>query len=67
MTGWSRSDVKAFATLAGITCSFEGHGFVTGQSLAAGTPVNATTVLNLTLSDKYDFNALDTTQSQNGT
>lgn len=62
MTGWSRSEVKAYAALAGISCEFEGHGFVTLQSIPEGTLANAKNVLKITLSDKYDFSVIDQTK-----
>lgn len=53
MTGWSRSEVLSYTNLIGITPSFNGYGYVTKQSLKAGSAITFDKELTLTLETKY--------------
>lgn len=53
MKGWSRSEVLSYTNLIGITPSFDGYGYVTKQSLKAGTEITADKELSFTLDTKY--------------
>lgn len=52
MIGWSRSDAVHVLTMMGINYEEEGYGYVTGQSIPAGTVKN-NEVMKLTLGEKY--------------
>lgn len=52
MIGWARSDAVKVLDLMGIPYEEEGYGYVTNQSIAAGTVKNNET-MKLTLSEKY--------------
>lgn len=49
LTNWSKSDVSRYCNLLGITCNFEGYGYVTNQSIESGTNVSSETVLDIKL------------------
>lgn len=53
MNGWSKKDVKKYCSLVGMEVTFEGNGYVTGQSIPEGTIINKDTKLNINLSQKY--------------
>lgn len=50
LTGWSKSDVLRLADLTGIEVTFEGEGYVSGQSLAPHAFIETGTSVELTLS-----------------
>ena len=50
ITGWSLNEVMTYANLLGVALSTDGYGYVTSQSVAAGTLVNAGDSLVVTLS-----------------
>lgn len=49
ITNWSRYDVMKLCELIGIEYSFDGYGYVTNQSISAGTVVDKNTKLEVTL------------------
>ena len=53
MTGWSKKEVKAFATLSGMDIVFNGTGYVNGQSIGYNTKIDRGTKININLSQKY--------------
>ena len=50
VTGWSRRDVSKLASLTGIKITVKGSGYVTKQSIAAGTTITKNSKLTITLS-----------------
>ena len=49
LTNWSLNDVKTYANLIGITLEYNGYGYVTSQSIAAGTIIDLNQTLNILL------------------
>jgi len=49
MKGWSRKDVTAFWNLTGISIQINGSGYVTSQSVAAGTIIDKSMTIEITL------------------
>ena len=56
MVGWSRSDAERILNYMGIKFEIEGYGYVTSQSISAGTNNLKDQTIKLTLSDKYELN-----------
>lgn len=56
MVGWSRSDAERILNYMGIKYEIEGYGYVTSQSISAGTNNLKDQTIKLTLSEKYDLN-----------
>ncbi len=56
MVGWSRSDAERILNYMGIKYEIEGYGYVTSQSISAGTNNLKDQTVKLTLSEKYDLN-----------
>ena len=56
MVGWSRSDAERILNYMGIKYEIEGYGYVTSQSIPAGTNNLKDQTIKLTLSDKYELN-----------
>lgn len=54
MKNWTTSEVGNYCNLIGITYNISGYGNVRTQSIEAGTPLEANSVLNLTLSRKEE-------------
>lgn len=53
MTGWSINDVKTYTELLGIKFEYNGYGYVTSQSIDAGTVLDTSNmVLSVTLENK---------------
>ena len=53
MTGWSINDVKTYTELLGIKLEYNGYGYVTSQSIDAGTVLDTSNmVLSVTLENK---------------
>lgn len=52
MTGWSLRDVQTFADLAGVSVSYTGSGFVTGQNLSTSTILTSSQAIAVTLKQK---------------
>ena len=50
MTGWSRKDVAVFWELTGIAVDIDGYGYVSSQSITAGTSIDANSTLKVVLS-----------------
>ena len=55
MVGWSRSDAERILNYMGIKYEIEGYGYVTSQSISAGTNNLKDQTIKLTLSEKYDL------------
>ena len=51
LTGWSESQIEAYASLAGIKLQLSGSGKVKSQSLAQGTVVKSGTKLKVELKE----------------
>jgi penicillin-binding protein 2B len=49
LTGWSINEVRSYTNLLGIDLKTEGYGYVTSQSIPAGTSVTNDMELNITL------------------
>ena len=49
LSKWSRSDIKIYCGLTGITCSFKGSGYSINQSIPKGTIINSETKLEIEL------------------
>ena len=50
ITGWSLNEVMTYTSLLGIELVTNGYGYVTSQSIPAGTPITSGISLNVTLS-----------------
>jgi len=50
ITGWSLNEVMTYTSLLGIDLVTNGYGYVTSQSIPAGTPITSGISLNVTLS-----------------
>lgn len=51
--GWSINDVKTYAEMLGLKLDYNGYGYVTSQSIDAGTIIDTSNmVLNVTLENK---------------
>ena len=55
MMRWSRKDATSLLELLNIKYSIDGYGYVTNQSLPAGTLITTDTEITLTLTNKYDL------------
>ena len=50
--GWSKKDVQTLCNMLSISCTFNGYGYVTSQSINEGTTLNNDLKLDVALSDK---------------
>ena len=50
--GWSKKDVQTLCNMLDISCTFNGYGYVTSQSINEGTTLNNDLKLDVALSDK---------------
>lgn len=50
--GWSKKDVQTLCNMLDISCTFNGYGYVTSQSIKEGTTLNNDLKLDVALSDK---------------
>ncbi len=50
LTGWSLNEIKTYANILGLKININGYGYVTSQSMPAGTPINDDLVLEINLS-----------------
>ena len=55
IVGYSRKEVTMIANMLGIKCNIEGYGYVTSQSINAGTTITNDMELNVVLSSKYNI------------
>lgn len=53
MTGWSKKEVQIYLGMLGINVTFEGNGYVSEQSIVAGTNVNGITDITIKLKDSW--------------
>ncbi len=51
LTGWSLNEVRTYANLIGLNIKTNGYGYVTSQSIAAGTAISDDLVLEVTLNE----------------
>lgn len=49
ITGWSLNEVMTYTNLLGIELKTDGYGYVTSQSIEAGTAITKDSILNITL------------------
>jgi penicillin-binding protein 2B len=49
---WSRKDVEHLCILTGITCNYDGFGYVTSQSIKTGTVIEENAILEVKLEYK---------------
>lgn len=56
LTGWSRGDVIHLCQLLNLKYEFEGHGYVTNQSIKAGTKLTGKETIKFTLKEKFNLN-----------
>ena len=52
-TGWSSGEITNFGNLVGLSFEFDGYGYCTSQSVKAGTAINASNKVKITLKPKY--------------
>ena len=50
--GWSKKDVQTLCNMLSLSCTFNGYGYVTSQSINEGTTLNNDLKLDVALSDK---------------
>ena len=50
--GWSKKDVQTLCNMLSTSCTFNGYGYVTSQSINEGTTLNNDLKLDVALSDK---------------
>ena len=55
VVGWSRNDFIKYMNLLGLKYTIDGYGYVIEQSIPSGTLIKPNMVLEVKLSDKYDF------------
>lgn len=53
MSGWSTSEINEYANLIGMKVEYNGYGFCKTQSISAGSKIDASTKLKVTLKPKY--------------
>ena len=59
MTNWTTNEVGSYCNLLGISYNISGYGRVVNQSIEAGTKIDATGVINFTLSKGNDDKGSD--------
>ncbi len=52
LTNWSRSEVKTYCNMLGITCDINGYGYVVSQSLGVGEAITPDATLSVELQEK---------------
>ena len=58
LANWSSGDAMQLCSLLGIKVETEGHGYVTQQSIAAGTSIHGGETIKLTLKEKYNIDEI---------
>ncbi len=56
LLGYSAKDAKTYCDLLGLTCHFEGNGYVVNQSVPIGTLLSKEMEITLSLQPKYNVN-----------
>lgn len=54
LTGWSRKEVIELCKILGLSYEFDGYGYVSSQSIQAGSSINEGDILKVILSNKID-------------